>query len=319
MLAAALALVACTRAEPTPPSPRPTPRPTPPPTPAPPQVVAPCTEAEHVAPKNREDVAWTKRITDEMAKGITRKRLVCLFGAPATPKGDFVVDPPRSPAFSSAIASAGADDHPEESIEVEYADRSSPLVKSLERVLGPSKDTARIHYDSPHVRIIYLPAPKEVSVRALLTLDPADLTRVAELRLDVSDLRGWDPPEIRCWDGAQLRISAATDRLPKGAWTFAVTDATTKQQVAGFACNVPADILDIGTCTPRGDKPPGAVMGSMATSIELNIPGRHRVVTLAISRDGARFAERRIDLKYSTGPAQTPSGTCTTASEWIRL
>jgi hypothetical protein len=300
-----LACVACTRAEPTPPSPPPPPRPTPVPAP----IAEPCAAREHVLPKGREDVAWTRRVADEMAKGITRKRLVCLFGTPAKPNGDFVEVTPRSPVFSSAIASASTD-HPEESIEVRYAAGSRPQVASLERVLGASKDTVRIHFDSPHVRIIHLPAPEDVSIRALLTLDKDDRARVSELRLDVSDLRGWDPPEIRCWDGAHLRLSAATDRLPHGKWTFVVSAAT--KPIAQFECNVPADILDIGTCTPRGDKPPGAVMGSMATSIELNLPGFPPAVDLTITRDGAPVARHHVELKYSRG-------VCKTASEWIRL
>ena len=301
-----LACVACTRAEPTPAPPQP--RPTPSPIPTPP-VAGPCAPRDHVLPKDRDDVAWTKRVTDEMVKGITRKRLVCLFGTPAKPNGDFVEVTPRSPAFSSAIASATAA-HPEESIEVRYAAGSRPLVASLERVLGASKDTARIHFDSPHVRIIYLPAPEDVAVRALLTLDPDDHARVAELRLDVSDLRGWDPPEIRCWDGASVRLSTATDRMPPGAWTFEVSAAT--KTIAKFDCKVPADILDIGTCTPGGTKPPGAEMGSMATSIELNVPGFPPAIELAITRDGNPVANQHVALKYS-------SGVCKTASAWIRI
>jgi hypothetical protein len=302
--------VACTRAEPSPPAPPP-PKPAPVPVPA-----GHCATHEHVLPKGREDVAWTKRVTDEMTKGITRKRLACMFGTPTKPNGHFVELTPRSPAFSFALAGATVD-HPEEAIEVRFAAGFRPLVTSIERLLGASTESFRHHYDAPRRRGIYLPAPEGVSVRALLTLDSDDDSRVDTLRLDVSDLRGWDPPQIRCWDGARLRISAGVDRLPQGAWTFEVSAAA--RMIVKFECSVPRDMLDIGTCTPRGDKPPGAVMGPAATSIELNIPGRPRAVELVVTRDGVSITRQQVELKYSTAPAQTPSGTCTTASEWIRL
>jgi hypothetical protein len=151
-------------------------------------------------------------------------------------------------------------------------------------------------------------------VRALLTLDKDDPSRVAQLRLDVSDLRGWKPKPIRCWDGAHVSVYPPSgDRFAKGTWTF---DAG----VATFTCTVPDDILDVGTCTPAGDKPPGAEQASMATGIKLHLPGQPAKIVLAIAHDGAPVAQKQLTPAYRTGPAaNTETGTCTTALETVTL
>ncbi|MEO8702311.1 MAG: hypothetical protein ABI867_19860 [Kofleriaceae bacterium] len=256
-----------------------------------------------------------KRVTDAMAQGLTRKRLVCMFGTPAKPNGSFVEVTPRSRAFESAIALATADDHPEEAIDVRFAPGSEPLVTSLEAVLGASDPTMGHHIDSPEGRIIYLPTPKDVAVRAIVDLvrDTAWATpyaerRVARLRLDVSDLRGWDPPEIRCWDGAHITVhSPSGDRFPQGVWSFEAVDLATNRRIGTFECRVPADILDIGSCTPAGERPPGVELGPMATDITLHLPGAPARLEIAVAKDGAPFVRKRMNLEYMTSVCKTSS------------
>lgn len=273
-----------------------------------------CSEKEHLAPASREDVSWAKRLADAMTKGAPRKKLVCMIGAAGAPNGDFLEIQPRSLAFASAEALATADDHPEEAIEVRFAKGATPLVASVERAVGRSKGSPRIHFDAPQVRIAYLAAPKDVSVRALLTLDKDDATRVAQLRVDVSDLRGWKPKPIKCWDGAHVSVYPPSgDRFPPGTWTFEAVDAASRAPIAKMSCAVPADVLDVGSCTPAGEQPPAATLASMATAIRLHLPGQTPRIAVTIAHDGAPVATKELVPRYTT------SGACTSALETITL
>jgi hypothetical protein len=168
-----------------------------------------------------------------------------------------------------------------------------------------------MHFDSPHQRIAYLPAPEEVSVRAILTMSEGEPGRVSALRLDMSDLRGWTPPDIRCWDGASVTVfSPSGNRFPPGQWVFSVNPSG--GAAIRFACTVPPDILDIGRCSPSGDAPPGATLAAMATAIDLHVPGQASEITIGVERDGVLIGRRTLHPKYMTV-------TCTTASDIITL
>lgn len=278
-----------------------------------------CKKSERVGPSSREDLSWAKRVTDLMSKGIDRKKLVCMFGDATGTNGDFITIAPHHPSFSEGLALGKYDDHPEESIEVTYADEQTPHLASVERVFGPSKKLPRHHFDGDVVHIFYILLTNDRSIRAMATLAD-DRVHVTKIHLDLSDLRGWTPPTIRCWDGAHLTVFPPADRFAKGTWTVEASDALSGARVASFTCTVPDDSLDRGRCAPPGEEPPGAILGSMAKSIDLHIPGQTPHLALTLLRDGALVARREATPRYSTMPAvNTPTGTCTSALDFIQL
>jgi hypothetical protein len=278
-----------------------------------------CAASEHVGPSSREDLTWAKRVTDLMGKGIDRKRLVCMFGRATGANGDFIAITPHHPSFRVGLALGKHFDHPEESIEVTYVDAEMPQLASVERVFGPSKRTLGHHPEMPREHVFDILDTNDRSIRAIATLAD-DNRHVAKPHLDVSDLRGWTPPPIRCWDGAHVSVFPPADRHAAGAWTIEATDATSGAPIASFTCNVPEDSLDRGLCAPPGEQPPGAILGSMAKAIDLHLPGQTARIAITLSRDGALVARREVKPRYSTTPAEnTPTGTCTSALDFITL
>ena len=262
-LAALALLVGCTR-EPPPPvvvatapvdadagprtvtvAPPPSSAPSAPVVPAPPA----CDEKDWVTVPS--DVAWAKRVADAMRAGIARKKLACWFGTFRGNAGSMAELTPRAAAFKGVRIVARQEDHPEEAVEVTFADGSMPTLAAIEKVLGSSKELHRIHFDSPRQRMIYLAAPTDVSLRAIVTMEDGKSGRVKALRLDVSDLRGWKPPGVKCWDGVELTVQAPErDRFPAGKWTFRTRDVGAGVSLGEFVCRVPEDALDIGKCEP---------------------------------------------------------------------
>jgi hypothetical protein len=272
-----------------------------------------CNEAERVGPTSREDFAWAKRVTSLFEKNVARKKLVCIFGKAIGKSADFVTIAPHHASFTAAQALGKYFDYYSESIEVTYAPAERPLLTSAEKVLGPAKSATRIHFDSPRTSIMYVILADQRSIRAIATLDDADTKRISKLLLDVEDLRGWSPPELRCWDGAHIGVFAASDRLPMGRWVIDANDVATGTHVAQFTCIVPEDSLDRATCTPPGDKPPGATVDSMSSGFDLRLPGQVAHLAFVFTRDGAEVARREVKPRYST------VGTCTSALDWVKL
>jgi len=266
-----------------------------------------CTEGEHVGPASREDFAWAKRVTDLFEKGLPRKKLVCMFGTATGPNADFVTIAPHHKSFTAASALGKYFDHYEESIEVTYAPGETPLLANAEKVFGPAKSVVRHHFDSPRSSIMYVLLTNDRSIRAIATLDD-DPKRIAKLHLDVSDLRGWTPPEIGCWDGAQIGVGAARDRLPKGRWVIDANDKATGATIAEFTCDVPEDSLDRASCTP-----PTATVDSLSSGFHLRIAGHATHIELLFTRDGTRVARREVKPSYSS------VGSCTSALDWASL
>jgi hypothetical protein len=272
-----------------------------------------CSESERVGPASREDFAWAKRVASLFEKNVARKKLVCIFGTATGKNGDFVTIAPRHASFTAAQALGRYSDYYFESIEVTYAPAERPLLTSAEKVLGPAKSGPRVHFDSPRTSIMYVILADERSVRAIATLDDTDPKRIAKLLLDVEDLRGWSPPELRCWDGAHISVFAASDRLPAGRWVIDANDVATGTRVAQFTCVVPEDSLDRATCTPPGDKPPGATVDSMSSGFDLRVPGLTTHLAFVFTRDGAQVARHEVRPRYSS------VGTCTSALDWVKL
>lgn len=269
------------------------------------------------------DVAWAKRVADAMRAGIARKKLACWFGTFRGSAGSMAELTPRAAAFQGVRIDARQEDHPEEAVEVTFAEGSMPTLAAVEKVLGSSKELHRIHFDSPRQRMIYLAAPTDVSLRAILTMEDAKSGRVRALRLDVSDLRGWKAPGVKCWDGVELMVQAPEgDRFPPGKWTFRTRDGVAGASLGELVCQVPEDPLDIGKCTPHNRaEPPGALQSAMAGTIGLHLATTTATkIEVEVLHDDAPFAKRVVDVKISSRPAQCiDSGTWTHGSTWVLL
>lgn len=269
------------------------------------------------------DVTWAKRVSDAMRAGIPRKKLACWFGTLKGSAGSMAELTPRAAAFKSVRIDVRQVDHPEEAVDVTFADGAMPTLAAVEKLLGPSKETRRIHFDSPHQRIIYMTAPTDVSLRAIATMEDAKSGRVRELRLDVSDLRGWKTPGVKCWDGVELTVQTPEgDRFPSGKWTFRARDVAAGGSLGEFVCRVPEDALDIGKCEPQNrEEPPGAIESAMASSIGLHLATTTATkIEVTILHDDTLFAKRVVDVKISSSPAQCiDSGTWTHGSTWVLL
>ena len=105
-----------------------------------------------------------------MTKGITRKRLACMFGTPMETNSTSLRLYPNVGEFKEVMISGRWDDYPTETIEVRFAPAWRSLLTSVEKATVTTKDTPRLHHDSPHQRIGYFTAPKDVESRIIVTL-----------------------------------------------------------------------------------------------------------------------------------------------------
>src|SRR5262249_15616255 len=155
----------------------------------------------------------------EMARVSSRQRLVCLFGEPVGPGGYGVEVRPWSWAFASMSVAVSPRDHRSESLVVTFARDARPLVESVDRALGPSREALR-HFEAPRSRWLDQPAPEGVHVRVSFDLADDDPKRVAQMSLSMDDLRGWTPPPmLGCQDAVDLLVHIpSVHRFPPGKY-----------------------------------------------------------------------------------------------------
>jgi hypothetical protein len=262
-----------------------------------------------------------KAVADRMRDGITRKKLACIFGTPLRPTASALILRPHDPAFAHVVIGALASEFPSANVDVAFTDLAMPSLATVEKALGPSKVVSATGGASVQ-REIPLEASEKVDLHATLVMADAakGRDRVASLMLRVVDRRGPTKATEPCHDGVRVTIHPSQNRFAPGEWTFVARDATSRAAIATVSCAVPEDVLDLGVCTPNGERPPGAIQAAMANRIVLVLPVTTAKMDLELSHDGAPVSHHELTPRIERGPAGcAPSGTWTRAHETVRL